>query len=218
MSHSGDRGVIPVSVPQADISLSALMAQLGPLPPLTAVLGVTGDSRPLLLRLPSPEVGHVLVTGGSFDGRASLLSTIGRSLRARNTPENLDVFIASRPIVVDIFDRLVASLDQRRVDNYRPGPWTAVLINIDGDAPREQLGYLLAYGRKYGISLVIATNPGQPVLTRADFGVRIVGRVIDANQARQVTGLAASGAENLKTGEYLAIAAGGATHFQAPRS
>lgn len=78
-----DRGRIIVEVPHADarpISLLPLLSRLSNRPPATAILGVTATGDPLLLRLLSPDVAHVLIAGTTGCGKTMLLRTIVLSL------------------------------------------------------------------------------------------------------------------------------------------
>lgn len=54
--------------------------------PVTAVLGLSEDGAPLLVRLPSPSVGHILVTGMRGAGKTALLCTMALSLALTNPP------------------------------------------------------------------------------------------------------------------------------------
>jgi S-DNA-T family DNA segregation ATPase FtsK/SpoIIIE len=50
------------------------------LPPFTAVLGMCDDGAPLLMRLSSPEVAHVLISGTTGSGKTALCQTMILSL------------------------------------------------------------------------------------------------------------------------------------------
>jgi S-DNA-T family DNA segregation ATPase FtsK/SpoIIIE len=54
------------------------------IPPMTAVLGLAEDGAPLLIRLPSPDVAHVLVAGIAGAGKTALLQTMILSLALAN--------------------------------------------------------------------------------------------------------------------------------------
>src|SRR5512144_58430 len=85
---------IAVEVPRPDaqpVRLLPLLRSLGPLPPLTACLGVADDGRPLLLRLPSPDVAHVLVAGGTGSGKTEMLRTLLVSLALTNRQSRLQL-------------------------------------------------------------------------------------------------------------------------------
>lgn len=85
-------GWITVEVPHGrfrPVSLLALLRQLpyGRIPPQTITLGLDDTGRPLLLRLPSPEVSHVLIAGTTGSGKTSLMVAMAVSLSLTNRPE-----------------------------------------------------------------------------------------------------------------------------------
>jgi S-DNA-T family DNA segregation ATPase FtsK/SpoIIIE len=77
-------GSIRVEVPLEEhksVSLLALCRQLPPsLPPVTAVLGVGRRGQPLLARLSSPDIVHILVSGTTGSGKTEVLRTMIASL------------------------------------------------------------------------------------------------------------------------------------------
>jgi len=87
---------VTVEVPRNDpqpIRLALLYRQLQnertSIPPMTAILGLGEDGAPLLIRLPSPSVGNILVVGGEGAGKTSLLRTISLSLEWANSGVDL---------------------------------------------------------------------------------------------------------------------------------
>jgi len=60
-----------------------------PIPPATAILGLAEDGAPLLIRLPSPDVGHILIAGDEGAGKTMLLQSIVLSLAMTNSPDDL---------------------------------------------------------------------------------------------------------------------------------
>jgi len=64
-------------------------ARTPPIPPATAILGLAEDGAPLLIRLPSPDVGHILVLGQDGCGKTSLLHTVALSLALANDPQGV---------------------------------------------------------------------------------------------------------------------------------
>jgi S-DNA-T family DNA segregation ATPase FtsK/SpoIIIE len=62
------------------VRLLPLCRQLPDIPPCTAVLGLEEEGAPLLLRLGSPEVAHVLIAGTAGSGKTSLARTMALSL------------------------------------------------------------------------------------------------------------------------------------------
>jgi S-DNA-T family DNA segregation ATPase FtsK/SpoIIIE len=72
--RQGDR--LHVEVPREDgevVRLLPLAARLREIPRQAALLGLDEEGAPLLLRLPSPEVGHILVAGTTGSGKTALL-------------------------------------------------------------------------------------------------------------------------------------------------
>src|SRR5512135_1363642 len=76
-------GAVRVDVPRSDpqpVKLLPLMARLPQIPFGAAVLGLADDGAPLLLRLPSPDVAHVLIAGTTGSGKTALVQTMIVSL------------------------------------------------------------------------------------------------------------------------------------------
>jgi len=155
------------------------------IPPITAILGLSEDGAPLLLRLPSPDVAHVLVAGTTGCGKTVLLQAIALSLAMGNPSTDLRIvaidggreafsaFAGLRhlaiPPVTDnqhvpaILAELVKQLDTRQ-----PGPNTptlvviidelADLLMVGGNAAVWALTRLTQRGRAAGIHIVAATQ------------------------------------------------------------
>jgi S-DNA-T family DNA segregation ATPase FtsK/SpoIIIE len=78
---------VQVEVPREHgelVRLLPLAARLTEVPRQTAVLGLDEGGVPLLLRLPSPEVGHVLVAGTTGSGKTALARSMALSLALCN--------------------------------------------------------------------------------------------------------------------------------------
>jgi DNA segregation ATPase FtsK/SpoIIIE, S-DNA-T family len=58
------------------VRLLPLCQRIGETPPLTAVLGLDDEGTPLLLRLPSPDMVHVLVAGTTGSGKTALARSL----------------------------------------------------------------------------------------------------------------------------------------------
>jgi S-DNA-T family DNA segregation ATPase FtsK/SpoIIIE len=74
-------------VPREDgevVRLISLASRLAEVPRQTAVLGLDEDGVPLLLRLSSPEVGHVLLSGTTGSGKTALARSMLLSLALHN--------------------------------------------------------------------------------------------------------------------------------------
>ena len=88
--------LVHVEVPRRDptpVRLLRLFDSLAEPPTFTAVLGVGEDGRPLLLRLPSPDVVHVLIAGTTGSGKTALARTILASLARYNPPSELQLLL-----------------------------------------------------------------------------------------------------------------------------
>ena len=87
-------GVLHVEVPRdtaRTVPLLPLCAQLTTVPPYCAVLGIDEGGAPLLLRLDSPDVAHVLVAGTTGSGKTALSRTLLLSLAMFNHPGQLQI-------------------------------------------------------------------------------------------------------------------------------
>jgi S-DNA-T family DNA segregation ATPase FtsK/SpoIIIE len=62
-------------------------------PPATATLGLDTEGTPLLLRLNSPEVDPVIVSGSHAAGKSSLLRGMALSLALHNSPDRLRLLL-----------------------------------------------------------------------------------------------------------------------------
>ncbi len=243
--------VLAVEVPRPDsepVRLLPFMRSLVSLPPLTACLGLSEDGRPLLLRLPSPDVAHVLVAGTTGSGKTELMRTILLSLAANNRQSRLQILMidpkrrgfeplaglphALHGVVSDsrqataLLDRMAAEMDRRDESGIST---PHILIAIDevldvissgGKDVMDCLDRLARRGREAGMHLLVgAQKPSATALgsmLKANFPVRLVGRVASAQDALVAAGLASSGAEKLLgRGDFLAVAGGEITRFQA---
>jgi S-DNA-T family DNA segregation ATPase FtsK/SpoIIIE len=80
-------GALHVEVPRenpATVELLALCRRIHSMPPLCAVLGVDEEGIPTLIRLPSPDVAHVLIAGTTGSGKTELARTMIASLALHN--------------------------------------------------------------------------------------------------------------------------------------
>ena len=244
--------VVHIQVPRPDpqpVRLLELCRRLPGVPLGSAVLGVADDGAPLLLRLPSPEVAHVLVAGTTGSGKTALVQAMVLSLALAHRRSQLQLVLVDpkagrafaplaglphllRPVVVDAAQAgtalsdllgLMESRDRQRVDTPRIVvvlDEVADLAATGGKAVLEPLARLTQRGREAGIHVVACTQkPAASLLgtlTKANFPVRLVGRVTSLEDARVATGVGGSGAERLTgRGDFLAVSGAGITRFQA---
>jgi S-DNA-T family DNA segregation ATPase FtsK/SpoIIIE len=74
---------IPREIPHT-VGLLPLCRRLAEIPPCTAVLGLDEEGTPLLLRLPSADVAHVLIAGRTGSGKTELARAMIASLAMYN--------------------------------------------------------------------------------------------------------------------------------------
>lgn len=246
-----DGGQIAVEVPRPDpqpVMLLHMLRQMPPPQPLTACLGMAEDGRPLLMRLTSPDVAHVLVAGTTGSGKTELLRALVMSLAINNRQSRMQLLLIDpkgrglaplgglphliAPVVsqteaaIEWLDAMVDEMvwrDEERISDPR------IVIVIDevvelmmlgGKTAVDALVRLAQRGREAGLHLVLgAQKPASSVFDgqlKANMPVRLVGRMASAQDALVAAGVAQSGAEKLLgRGDFLAVASGTVTRFQA---
>jgi len=204
-------GRLEVEVPRADgqvvrlLELCRRLGRGGPgrrgmVPPLTAVLGLDHDGVPLLLRLPSPDVAHVLIAGTTGSGKTALARTIVASLALYNSRRALQLVLIDpkgrgfspfeglphllTPVLRDVtgalslLRRLVAEMERRDREG-RAEPRLVVvldeladLMQAGGRGMEEALTRLMQRGREAGIHLIACTQ--KPT-------VAVIGSLVKSN-------------------------------------
>jgi len=250
---------IAVEVPRDDpqpVHLVPLLRGLRNVPPVTAVLGIADDGVPLLIRLPSPDVAHILVAGTTGSGKTALLramvlslayfSGAGRTEHVAMRPASCDLRLVlidpkgtafrdladlphlARPVISDPAEAVEALGSLARLME-RPATSQTVILVIDelvdllmvaGDDAERPLTRLVQRGREAGIHVIAATQkPTAAVigsLVKANFPVRLVGKVTSPEDARVATGWRGTGAERLLgRGDFIVVAEGQVQRFQA---
>jgi S-DNA-T family DNA segregation ATPase FtsK/SpoIIIE len=249
VSRQGD--AVCLNIPRADaqtVRLLPLCQRLGDIPPFTAVLGLADDGLPLLLRLPSPNVAHVLVAGTTGSGKTALAQTIILSLALANRRSQLQFVLVDPkqrafnrleglphllwPVLTDAndagdaLDELVHLMEMRdRAQACLPRIVLVVdeladLIYVGGKSVADALTRLSQRGREAGVHVVACTQkPSSELLgtlMKANFPVRLVGKVTSVEDARVAAGVGSSGAHKLAGyGDFVAVADGSTLHFQA---
>jgi S-DNA-T family DNA segregation ATPase FtsK/SpoIIIE len=234
------------------------------IPPVTAVLGLAEDGAPLLIRLPSPDVAHILVAGTTGSGKTVLMQSMILSLAMANpAPSPFQkgrsarglrlMLIDPKGYAFGLFDELphlarstireaeeaaealqsLVHLMERQDDvntnraRLSGQPHIVVVIDeladllmVGGQSIQWALTRLTQRGREAGIHVIAATQkPSAKILgplIKANFPVRLVGRVTSASDACTATGWSGTGAERLTgRGDFLAVAEGRLIRFQA---
>ncbi len=201
---------VPRSSPQP-VRLLDLQNRLTRVPPDTAVLGMDEMGMPLLLRLPSPEVAHVLIAGTTGSGKTVLVRSMVLSLAMNNRPRQLQMVLLDpkgrgfeplndlphllRPIVSNPTEALVLLADlvremERRDKAGHYCPRIVVIIDeladlalVGGKAMERFLTRLVQRGREAGIHLVACTQ--KPTAA-------VVGSLVKANFPARLVGAVVS--------------------------
>lgn len=90
------QGHIHIEVPRTKpepVRLLPLCKRVGTVPPATAILGIEESGLPLMLRLPAPDVVHVLMAGTTGSGKTALARTLLASLAMFNAPTALQLVL-----------------------------------------------------------------------------------------------------------------------------
>lgn len=227
VTRNGTAGAIQIDVPRDDpqvVKLLELCKRLPAVPLGTAVLGIADDGAPLLLRLPSPDVAHVLVAGAAGSGKTALVLSTILSLALAHRRSQLQLVLIDNdnsafvPLaglshilahVEDPGDGLrmlkdaAALVDRRERDRVNlPRIVIAIddvmdLIARNADDVCGSVAYIARHGRAAGVHLVICTHrPSAEALKLIvrQFPVRLVGRVASIEDARVATGVGDSSA------------------------
>jgi len=244
-------GQVNVEVPRdtgLTVELRALDQRVPAYPPATALLGLDDEGRPVLIRLPSPQVGHVLIAGTTGSGKTALARAMIASLAMHNRPAQLQLALIdpkSRGYrlfdglphllcapctraeqALELLKRLVVEMERRDLEG-RCTPRVVLFIDeladlmlVGGKEVEAGLTRLTQRGREAGIHVVACTQkPSAEAvgsLIKANFPVRIVGKVVSADEARLAAGVGGTGAEKLGgRGEFLVIGDGQTVRLQA---
>ena len=213
------QGQVEVEVPRAKgkvvplLPLCQRLVASGPdsIPPHTAVLGLDQEGVPLLVRLPSPNVAHVLIAGTTGSGKTALARTIVTSLALNNSQRLLQLVLIDpkgrgflpfeglphllAPVVtrfdeaLSLLQRLVAEMERRDAEG-RSEPRLVValdeladLVQVGGREMERALTRLTQRGREAGIHLVACTQ--KPTAT-------VIGGLVKSNFPVRIVGSVAS--------------------------
>ena len=206
--------MVNVEVPRTraePVRLIPLTNRIARVPSFAAVLGVEEGGTPLLVRLPAPEVAHILVVGTTGSGKTALARTLLTSLMMHNSPNDVQVVLIDpkgrgfRPLLGfphingDVssapeealvrLDWAVAEMERRdQAAADRPLLVVAVdeladLLQTGGKAAEERLTRLSQRGREAGVHLVACTQ--KPTAS-------LIGGAMKANFPVRLVGAVAS--------------------------
>jgi S-DNA-T family DNA segregation ATPase FtsK/SpoIIIE len=207
-------GKINVEVPRrntAPIRLLPLCQEIEA-PAATAILGIETTGAPLLLRLPSPDVVHILIAGTTGSGKTALARTLLASLAYFNPPNMLQMILidpkgrgfgplAQLPHVqggvvatpaegAARLTQVVAEMERRDLANQRS---PLLIVAIDELADLLQTGgkevemlitRLAQRGREAGIHLVACTQKPTAALIGGSMKANFPVRLVGAVASR----------------------------------
>jgi len=213
------QGQVEVEVPRAKgkvvplLPLCRRLAERGrdAIPAHTAVLGLDQEGVPLLLRLPSPNVAHVLIAGTTGSGKTALVRSIVTSLALNNSQRSLQLVLIDPkgrgflpfeglphllvPVVtrvdeaLPLLQRLAAEMERRDAEG-RSEPRLVValdeladLVQVGGREVEAALTRLTQRGREAGIHLVGCTQ--KPTAA-------VIGSLVKSNFPVRIVGSVAS--------------------------
>src|SRR5512143_1077773 len=207
-------GAVQVEVPREDgqtVRLLPLAARLREVPRQTAVLGLDEEGAPLLLRLPSPEVGHVLVAGTTGSGKTALARSMAVSLALHNRQGEVQLVVIDpkgrgygvleglphllRPVVREVYEanyvlsELVGEMLRRDREKVQEPRLVVVidemadLVEAGGVGVARSITRLTQRGREAGIHLIGCTQ--KPT-------VEAIGSLVKSNFPVRLVGSVAS--------------------------
>lgn len=211
-----DGGQIHVEMPRrstAKVLLQSLTDQVGEVPPFTAVLGMDGTGIPLLLRITSTDVTHVLIAGTTGSGKTALARTVLASLAGNNPAEDLRLVLidpkergfSGLSALPNVWGQLASQADdayaklQMIVDEMesrdrshlsRPVIIVAIdeladLIQTGGKKVEQAITRLSQRGREAGIHIIACTQKPSSALIGSGMKANFPVRLVGAVASRE---------------------------------
>lgn len=212
ISRSG--GYVNVELPrelEGPVRLLQLNASLEAVPPNAAILGLEEAGQPLLLRLPAPDVVHILIAGTTGSGKSALARTILASLALNNDAQLLRLVLidpkgrgfaplsrlphvegglVSEPAAAALQLRLLVREMERRDSEHVSTPLLVVaideladLLQTGGKPVEGAITRLAQRGREAGVHILACTQ--KPT-------AGIIGSAMKANFPVRLVGAVAS--------------------------
>lgn len=185
-----DGYLVKLEVPRPDpvaVQLFPLMRGMpGDLPELAPILGLDENGVPLLLKLSSPDIAHILITGTTGSGKTTLMRSMVASLALQNSSDQLRLMLIDPkrrglahfnglpnlvcPVITDPLDALhrlkwaVRHMEKRDETNINV-PMLVIVIDelaelvlANGREFEQLVGRLTQRGREAGIHLIASTQ------------------------------------------------------------
>lgn len=212
---------VHVEVPHAldaPVRLLQLSASLDEVPPQSAILGVEESGQPLLLRLPAPDVVHILIAGTTGSGKSALARTILASLALYNDASNLRLVlidpkgrgfsplarldhvegdIVTGPEQANLHLRMIVREMERRDSEGVNAPLIVVaideladLLQTGGKTVERAITRLAQRGRQAGIHVVACTQKPSASLIGSAMKANFPVRLVGAVASRDEARLA----------------------------
>lgn len=216
-SGSPSAGAVP--------SLSAVLAEIGPMPVEALLLGIASDGLPVLLNLHDPYPGPMLITGDAGSGKTAFLQTMVHSLAQTHTADDIRFGVITNypdewesltklPHHVGVFavghksaQEFIHSLTAWAHSNKEAHQYMLLLVDdlesvasLDLQAVQD-FRWLLLRGparRVWPIVTLSASRYGQVISWLQNFRTRIFGHIANGRVAEALGGSAASGLAQLE--------------------
>ncbi len=158
-------GTVRIDVPRSDaqpVTLAGLIERvpLSRVPQCTAVMGLADDGAPLLARLTSPEVGHVLISGKAGSGKTSLMIAMLLSLAHYNQPRHVQIVAMGRGFagLRDLPHMLEVHELQRLIARPASDPRIVIAVDEPRAADLPVLRAMVERGPAVGVHCIVATR------------------------------------------------------------
>ncbi len=196
-------------------ALSAVLAEMGSIPAQALLLGIASDGLPVLLNLPDPHPGSMLIAGDAGSGKTAFLQMIAHFITQTRTPDDVRFGVITNypdewegsqvfPHNSGVFavghkdaQEFIHSLTSWAHSNKNTHQYMLLLVDdlesvasLDLPAVRD-FRWLLLRGparRVWPIVTLNAPRYGQVLLWLQSFRTRIFGHIANARVAEALSG------------------------------